>query len=209
MMPDVDRKSVQGQYGPERVIALSDGVYAIALTLLILDVRLPELPQTGSSQEFEAALLALQPQLFSYALSFAVIGIFWLAHHRYFRYIKRVDSMLNVLNLLSLFWIAFIPFPTGLVGQYAPGQRAAVVVYAATMAAVGFSGAVLWVYAMRRHLIDETLPKRVATRFAWFAGVTPVIFAISIGIAYFNAEAAMWSWWLILLARIVASRLVR
>jgi TMEM175 potassium channel family protein len=127
MMPDVDRKSVEGLHGPERVIALSDGVYAIALTLLILDIRLPELPQPVSSQEFEVALLALQPQLFSYALSFAVIGIFWLAHHRYFRYIKRVDSTLSVLNLLSLFWVAFIPFPTALVGQYAPSQALCVV----------------------------------------------------------------------------------
>src|ERR1041384_3485230 len=99
MMPDVDRKvdrkSVEGLYGPERVIALSDGVYAIALTLLVLDIRLPELPQPVSAQEFEAALLALQPQLFSYALSFVVIAIFWLAHHRYF---KRVDPTLNMLN---------------------------------------------------------------------------------------------------------------
>jgi hypothetical protein len=121
-----------------------------------------------------------------------------------------ITLTLLVLDVLpSLFFVAFIAFPTAVHAQYAPGQRAAVVIYAATMTAVGMSSTALWVYAMLRNLIDETLPERERVRYAGFVGVTPIVFATSIGIAYINAEAAMWSWWLILVAKFVANRVLR
>src|SRR3954452_13840619 len=80
--------------GTERITAFSDGVYAIAITLLVLDLRLPELPHTATAEELTAALIGLSPKLYAYALSFVVIGFLWITPHRLFAFIRRYDSTL-------------------------------------------------------------------------------------------------------------------
>ena len=148
-------------FGLERLVFFSDAVFAIAITLLVIDLRLPDLGDHVSNQQLSAALGALVPRIFAYALSFWVIGLYWLAHWRRYQYIERVDETLIALNLLLLGLVAFMPFPTALIGEF--GDRPGIVVlYAGILSAAGAVGPVTWLYALRRGLVARDLPEGYA-----------------------------------------------
>ena len=96
----------------ERLVFFSDAVIAIAITLLVVTLAIPE-----ATENVGDALLDRWPQMLSYVLSFLVIGVFWMAHHRIFRYVATIDQRLIWLNLLFLMCVAFIPFPTAVLGD--------------------------------------------------------------------------------------------
>ena len=102
----------------DRLIFFSDGVFAIAITLLVLNVAIPVASQVSGSSDFVSLLLAALPRLFAYALSFFVIGAYWMAHQRTFHFIERYDRTLAWLNLVFLLFVALVPFPTGLISEY-------------------------------------------------------------------------------------------
>ena len=114
-----------GEIEYDRVLFFSDAVFAIAITLLIVDLRVPDLPHVQSGQLLRHAI----PQIGGFAYSFAAIGLFWLAHHGLFRHIKGLDRPLVLLNLLFLGTIAFVPYPTALLSA-AGDQVPATVFYA-------------------------------------------------------------------------------
>ena len=113
-------RSSSGETGRDRdrIVNLSDGVFAIAITLLVLDIRAPDIPQNMVSSQLPGALLSLWPKYLSYVLSFVGISAFWLIHHSIFRPIRSYDRILLYLNLLFLMVVAFLPFPTSLLGEY-------------------------------------------------------------------------------------------
>lgn len=104
--------------GLERIVFLSDGVFAIALTLLVIDLRVPEFPVAATPDTMASALGNLLPRIFAYALSFTIIGLYWVAHWRRFKSIARADLGLAYVNLVVLGLIALIPFPTALIGEH-------------------------------------------------------------------------------------------
>ena len=106
--------STGDEEGTGRLEAFSDGVFAIAITLLILEIGVPHVPADGSLWR---ALRELWPSYLSYAISFVIIGVMWINHHNLFRDIARVDHYLLVLNLLLLMSISFLPFPTAVVAN--------------------------------------------------------------------------------------------
>ncbi len=187
----------QERLGLERIIFFSDAVFAIAITLLALELRVPDLPIDRAAAELPQQLLAMTPKFIGYLLSFLIIGSYWITHHRDFQFIQRYDRRFIWINLLLLMFVAFLPFPTALLGNY-PGQQLTVTFYAATLAATGFVKALLWWYASRRHrLIDPALdPHRVAL-IARRSLITPLVFSFSILVAVFNPFLAMWSWSLV------------
>jgi uncharacterized membrane protein len=128
-----------------RAEAFSDGVFAIAITLLVLDLRLP-----GGSKTLTDQLLEDWPQYFAYLVSFLTIGIMWMNHHTIFAHVTRVDRPLLVINLLLLMGVVAIPFPTSLVAEHLqhPGGVAATVTYGLVMIAVSFGFAGLWIYVV-------------------------------------------------------------
>ena len=128
-----------GEIEYDRVLFFSDAVFAIAITLLIVDLRVPDIPHVQSGQLLRHAI----PQIGGFAYSFAAIGLFWLAHHGLFRHIKGLDRRLVLLNLLFLGTIAFVPYPTALLSA-AGDQVPATVFYAASLAAVGLAEAAVW-----------------------------------------------------------------
>ena len=130
----------------ERVVFFSDAVFAIAITLLVLDLRIPDLPDHASQDTIRAALVAATPRIFAWILSFATIGLYSIAHWRKFRAIERTDERLAAINLLLLGVIAFVPFPTGLIGAHGD-EPLVVVLYALTLATAGILGSVSWIYA--------------------------------------------------------------
>jgi uncharacterized membrane protein len=146
--------------GLERIVFFSDGVFAIAITLLVIDLRLPDLPESVSSVTFNSALVALLPRVFAYLLSFGVIGLYWLAHWRRFHWIERSNGPLAMLNLLLLGCIAFIPFPTALIGSH--GDRPiAVVIYAVSVSLPGIVGPASWLYATRAGLARPDITPQI------------------------------------------------
>src|SRR3954453_1162054 len=132
-----------------RVEALSDGVIAIAITLLILEIDVPE----GAGEDLPHQLAEQWPSYLSYAVSFFVIGVICLNHHALFSHLGRVDRKLMALNLVLLFTIATIPWPTNLLATYmregGDGERLAALIYSGTLFAMGIAFGSLWSYAPR------------------------------------------------------------
>jgi uncharacterized membrane protein len=145
--------------GTERIEAFSDGVFAIAITLLILEVKVPRGGEPGFS--LERALLRLWPQYLAYVLSFVVIGIYWANHHYVFKLYLRTDHVFNLLNVLFLLTISFLPLPTAVLGDFAlqPTERGtAGTFYALGLLLPAISWTLMWLYASNgERLIDPRL----------------------------------------------------
>jgi uncharacterized membrane protein len=160
------RSDLQGARDTLRLEALSDGVIAIAITLLILEIRVPEGGES-SPQEAWAALRELWPQYLGYLISFATIGIMWANHHLIFRFIARTNHYLILANLVLLFGIATIPFPTALMADTLghPAERVGVTVYSGWFVVCALSFNVLWLYAVRTKdvLAPDADPEAIAT----------------------------------------------
>jgi uncharacterized membrane protein len=175
-----------------RIEAFSDGVFAIAITLLVLEIHVPEEPENGLGQ----ALLDQWPAYASYVVSFFVIGIIWVNHHAVFDHLLRADRTLLFLNLLLLLWVGLLPWPTNLIATYmeqgGADERVAAVVYSGTMTAMGASFGALWSYASRHgRLLGETLSSAEVSRLTRrFTAGTP-IYLLSMLVALVSAPACL------------------
>lgn len=190
-----DKTGETEQLGLERLVFFSDAVYAIAITLLVIDLRLPEGSGELSNAALAQALGAMWPQLLSYVLSFLVIGLFWSNHHRKFGYIQRYDRRLVQINLLLLMATAFIPFPTAVLG--ASGNATATIFYAGTMVIVSLLSALLWWYPLSHGLASDSITPHQARLGTLTPLLMALIFALSIPIAFYNADWAKYFWLLL------------
>jgi uncharacterized membrane protein len=168
-----------------RLETFSDGVFAIAITLLILDVRVPHV-----EHDLGRALLALWPNYVGYVVSFLTIGVLWINHHRMFRLIRRTDHVFLVLNTLFLMVVAFVPFPTAVVAEYirVPTERTvAAVAYGMTGIALAVMFNALWRYAAARdhHLLVEGLDRSAVRRSTRQYAFGPVAYITLTLVAFF------------------------
>ena len=187
--------------GLERLIFFSDAVFAIAITLLALEIRLPEEAGHFNDRELWISLLGLWHEYLAYIISFLVIGSFWLAHHRKYRLIERYDTRLLSLNLIVLMSIAFIPFASSVIS--ASSNRSATVFYSLTMIVVGLLFGALWAYASHNNrLISSRTSQRQRHREFMAPVVTVVVFLLSIVLSFVNTDLARLSWLLILPAAV-------
>ena len=151
---DEDDERSAGAIGLGRTLALSDGIFAIAMTLLAFQIQVPNL--TGNEvHHLSRALGDLGDRYYVFALTFSVIGLFWLAHHRLFNQVERADEPLMLLNLLLLMTIAFLPFSSSVLGRYG-GERVAVIFYASSLAVTGTLLTALIAVARHRRLLVAT-----------------------------------------------------
>ncbi len=202
-LSDYDRRAL------DRLIFFSDAVFAIAITLLVLGITVPIIRPSAVETELPSALLATAPKLFSYALSFLVIGAYWMAHQRTFRYVVRYDRGLAWLNLLFLLFVGLIPFPTGVVGEYGD-QLAAALLYAVTLTISGFLMSLLWIYISHNHrLLLTTVTTQFIRINTWRSLIPPLVFLASIGVAFVNVLAAELMWPLAFVANIALERRAR
>jgi uncharacterized membrane protein len=194
-----------------RIISLSDGVFAFALTLLVLSLVVPSLDTTGRSsaqisRALAGALGADWNRFLGYAFAFFMIAIWWTAHHRIFRYVKRYDNLLVWLNMAVLLEVAVMPFILSVYGTYSETQTA-VILFAATQGLTGITLAGLWSYASGDHrLIDRQLDPRVIGYIARRNWLGPLVFAGSIAVAFVNVTAAEISWTLLFVVQRVSGR---
>jgi uncharacterized membrane protein len=191
-----ERTTDPDKLGLERLIFFSDAVFAIAITLLALDIRLPAGGESPSNAQLLAQLLGLWPKYLAYVVSFLAIGTFWIGHHRRFKFIRRCDRGLLALNLLFLMVVAFIPFPTSVISE--SGNRTATIFYALTMTLGGLMLAALWWYASwHNRLTDPGLDARQVRRQFVPMLLTVALFVLSIGLAFVDENLARFSWLLV------------
>jgi TMEM175 potassium channel family protein len=184
----------------DRLVAFSDGVFAIAITLLVLSIAVP----TVSEKHLAHALRNLGPELFSYGLSFLVVGMYWMAHHRTFRSLVRVDRTLLWINLAVLGFVALLPLPTEILGKYG-NTTLATVVYAGSIVAVGSVSVLLWWYMNHAHLTAPMTPEFVRLN-SLRGAIPPAVFAVSIPIAFADPVLAKVFWLAIWPANIALER---
>jgi uncharacterized membrane protein len=185
-----------------RILTFSDGVFAIAILLLLIDVKLP----AGiSAADLGAALRSLWPNYLAFFISFVVIGLYWTAHVRTCREIVRYDWVLVWLNLLYLLVIVIIPFSTSVLSIHF--ERLSVVMYAATIAAAGYANTVLRIYSTKGHrLISSRLGNIYIKRAILMSLIAPIGFTISIGVAFLNPAIAQYFWIAMVVVHIVYLR---
>ncbi len=176
-----------------RALAFSDGVFAFAVTLLVTTIDVPDLSGPDLNRQLWHALGDLWPSVLSYFISFAVIGLMWMHHHRLFSRIRRLDGTTLWLNLLSLAFVVLMPFTTELLGRY-NDEPVGVGVYGLNIALATGAYTLLWWSAARRGMLGETLSPselhaELLTRL-WIVGG----FLLSIPIAFLSTEAAQLSW---------------
>ena len=176
-----------------RIVAFSDGVFAIAITLLVLNLTIDK---GLSGEQLTEALFDNWDNLVAYGISFAVIGRFWIVHHRFFSEVKAFDGRLLGLNLLYLACVVLIPFSSQVLGDYG-GETPSVVVYSVNLAAVVLVGLWMSVDARRRGLttIDDETHRESRVRSGYIAG----IFLLSIPLGFVAPRAAPYLWLLLFL----------
>ncbi|HEX5501083.1 MAG TPA: TMEM175 family protein [Thermomicrobiales bacterium] len=177
-----------------RVEAFSDGVFAIAVTLLVLELRAPLPADLRAGETLWDALRHEWPSYLAFATSFATILIVWVNHHYLFRLIRRTDHVLLLLNGLLLFVVTLIPFPTDVVAEYlrAPGARTAAVFYAGTFLAVAFAFNGVWQYARHdgRLLSRDADPRTIRTINQQFR-MGPLTYLVAVAVAALNGLAGL------------------
>ena len=148
-----------------RLFALVDGVYAIALTLLAVELVLPQASEHLHGEALLKSILDFWPKILGFLTSFTLIAIFWHGHHLAFHYLRRFDGRLDWLRFLHLLCIAFLPFPTAILGEHI-SDPVAQEFYFGTILVSGLVTMALWWYVSSEHrLVDPELPRQIIRRF--------------------------------------------
>lgn len=162
----------------DRLVLLCDGIFAIAITLLVLDIRLPE---GLTASNFYSVLQGMEIHVVSYLITFVVIALYWMHHRRLMQDAKRLDRTFTCLTFLFLAFIAFFPATSSLLANYEAAPRMVVVIYTLLLSACGFSATLLWLYASWKHrLIDpETSQAEINLRTIKIV-TNPLIYCLSL-----------------------------
>lgn len=186
-------------HSAKRLVQFSDGVFTVALTLLVIDIAVPNLPSGTSSDELTRQLWDQLPNIAAFALSFWVVGAYWLTHHRHYVFIHRYDGTLLLLNLLLLMTVCFIPWPTAVIGHFG-NYFVAWVLYALSMAAMGLATAAVWFYASSKPALVDGVTPELRRFYMARTVVTPAVFLVSIPIAAINLVVGEYTWVAIFIA---------
>jgi uncharacterized membrane protein len=171
-----------------RIEAFSDGVFAIAITLLVLEIKVPSPEQA----HLAVGLLRQWPSYLAFLLSFFYIGVMWMNHHRIFTHIRRSNDTLLILNLLLLLGVTAVPFPTAVLAANlgTPDQRTAAVFYNAVFLVIAIFFNVLWRYAVSRQLLDKALASSAAMISRQYA-VGPLMYAVCLALAFVDVRVSL------------------
>ena len=181
-----------------RIEALTDGIFAIAMTLLVLTLALPEAKtELTQTVELYSLLIGQMHKFFNYALSFLLLAIFWVKHHQQFHFIKRTNRKHLWINIVTLMFIALIPFSTSLIGDY-NDDRVAEFFFASNLFIIGMLFLWNWVYATKGHrLVDRSLdPQRIAL---WKkrGAVIPLVSLLAMVLSLTNPQFTFYAYLLI------------
>ena len=175
-----------GESETNRVEAFSDGVLAIVITLLVLELKVPHMPQHDDAMQW-AALAALVPKIAAWVISFLFVLVFWVAHHYLFNGLQKVDRGLLWLNGLFLLFMSFVPFPTALVGEY-PASTPPLVLLSGTMLGAAATFSAMRMYVLRGHGLIASGAKAAAEMALRRSLIAPTMYSIGLAVAFF------WPW---------------
>lgn len=206
-MSEIETEQREQQQGPslelERIIFFSDAVIAIAITLLAVQVGLPA---NVALADVPDAIMKLVPQFGIYAMSFLIIGNYWVIHHRVFQHIRHYDTTLIWLNVLFLLFIAFLPVPSHIFGRF-PTQQSAIIFFDVCLFFVGLSQTALWWYASSNHRLLTKSFSPALIRWGMVRSlVPPAVMLLSILLTYVSTTAAVISWILIWIGYVMLNR---
>ena len=186
----------------ERVVFFSDAVFAIVITLLVLELKVPHLSE-HSEPALRHALIDLIPRVAGFVISFLIVGLMWIEHHRIFRYIADYDAGLLWRNLLLLLCVSFVPFPTALFSENF-WSRTAFVLYTAGFGAVATAKFLIWRHAAKANLLKKEVTPALERRIARRSLAVPIACAMAIALAFVSIFIAPLSFMFIpLLARLL------
>ena len=181
-----------------RLEAFSDGVFAVAITLLVLNIKIPGidslLNKLPNDTDLWHRLGEEWPMLAAYVTSFATIGIMWLNHHRLFVHIKRINTVLVLLNLALLLFIVFVPVPTALLAEYVelPDQHAAAIIYSGTFVLMACCFNLLWRYASyHNRLLGKDVDSRAIQAISRQYLFGPLVYLIAFALAWVSTPATI------------------
>ena len=177
-----------------RIESFSDGVFAIAITLLVLEIKVPPL-EDGNARALASALLGLWPSYFGYVFSFVMIGIHWVQQHYVFKLYERSDHNFALLNGLYLMSIAFVPFPTGVLARYVADpavQKTAIVFYAIGLLLPALTYVLIWLYASQNHrLVHKNLDDRFIAHLTGRYLLTIALYFAAVLLSMWHARAGL------------------
>lgn len=176
--------------GTHRIEALSDGIFAFAMTLLVLTLTIPDGQSTNIGLQ---ALLSGQVHKFiNYFFSFLVLAIFWVVHHQQFHWIRRADPKLLWINIISLMLVALVPFSTDIAGDFV-GRVTAEVFFAGNIMALGLLFLANWAYATHNHqLVDSSMDRETIIRGFEQNAIIPIISGMAIILSFFIPTWSLW-----------------
>ena len=190
----------------EHVISFSDAIFAFSITFMAISIQIPNFHMNSAIQkEVISALLELRPQLEIYALSFMIVGIFWISYHRVFNHISSSHSILVWLNLLFLFFVTLISFATALDLKYG-NLHFVFIIYVSILTITGSILAIIWLHASKQDLLDKSVSKLQAKLMLYDLLIPTGIFMISIGVSFIDIKVAQYFWILIFVVKIVARK---
>ena len=172
----------------ERVVFFSDAVFAIVITLLVLELKVPHLTEHSESS-LRQALVDLVPRVIGFVISFLIIGLMWIEHHRIFRYIEDYDGGLLWRNLFLLLCVSFVPFPTALFSENF-WSRTAFILYTASFGGVATAKLLIWRHAVKANLLKENVSPALERRIARRSLAVPIACALAIVLAFVSIFVA-------------------
>ncbi|MEO8064880.1 MAG: TMEM175 family protein [Pseudomonadota bacterium] len=174
---------------PHRLEALTDGIFAVAMTLLVIELKFPEHADTHSAAELAGAVWGLIPKFFSWLISFMVLALFWVAHHRIFSHVRQVTGPLVGLNIFQLALVSFMPFCSALIGENG-GAVIAQIFYSANMVLLALFSMLLARYVHRHPELCSAPMSRGAYRGAQVRNTALIVISfIAVGIGFFTMPA--------------------
>lgn len=166
----------------ERVVFFSDAVFAIVITLLVLELKVPHLTEHSESS-LRHALVDLLPRVIGFVISFLIIGLMWIEHHRIFRYIENYDGGLLWRNLFLLLCVSFVPFPTALFSENF-WSRTAFILYTASFGGVATAKLLIWRHAVKANLLKKDVSPALERRIARRSLAVPLACVLAIALAF-------------------------
>ncbi|HET9250090.1 MAG TPA: TMEM175 family protein [Actinomycetota bacterium] len=180
MDEELERQRYEREHDPSRLLALSDGVFAIIITLLVLEIHVPELSQ---GQTLPEAMQEIRPSLFAFLISFVVVAISWAGHRDLFALIRRTDRLLVWLNIMYLLPLSVIPFGASLLARY-ENAAIALEIYGFLLLAVAATRLGIWWYATGRpHLLFEPIDAASRRGGVWIVAVPAAAYLVAVVVA--------------------------
>jgi uncharacterized membrane protein len=183
----------RGAIGLSRLINISDGVFAVAMTFLAFTIRLPAIAPDTVRPPFSQTLAQMLPQIYMVGIAFVACARFWVIHLRIFSFMRRADGAVTGLNLIGLLTLVLLPISGDFVAAYSQ-EPIAVALFAANMALIGGANMAIWVVASRRGLLNESATRRDVRDGHWLGGLSTGVFVLSIPMCFVNVKAAKAMW---------------